>query len=204
VNFDAAEIYRGSNGDATKALYGRLQELGPAGLIALNLFRAQKCSERAKGYTRRHYKVEAYQRKSWSIDQLADVLQAHAVSLGMAWGWREDPDVLFGDRISWVFYVDTPYGQISFHSPERGRGPDYPGNWDGQRGASVARAIAFCQAVLDGVVLAASECDNPLFPGDPSTCQFDPCKCAENWPAETPAVAAAPEQAAPEQMGLFK
>ena len=29
------------------------------------------------------------------------------------------------------------------------------------------------------------ECMNPLFPGDPSTCQFDPCQCAENWDAES-------------------
>ena len=43
-------IYEGSNGDATRALYEHLQTLGPAGVIALNLFRAQKCSTRAKLY----------------------------------------------------------------------------------------------------------------------------------------------------------
>src|ERR1700676_464322 len=53
-------IYAGSNGDATKALYASLEKRGPVGLIALNLFRACKASERAKIYRGRSYKGAAY------------------------------------------------------------------------------------------------------------------------------------------------
>jgi hypothetical protein len=40
---DALTIYRGSDGEATKELYRRLESKGPLGLISLNLFRAAKC-----------------------------------------------------------------------------------------------------------------------------------------------------------------
>ena len=44
------DVYRASDGEATKRLYVELELLGPAGVIALNLFRACKNSERAKAY----------------------------------------------------------------------------------------------------------------------------------------------------------
>jgi len=34
-------------------------------------------------------------------------------------------------RALWVVYFELPQGQVSFHSPTRGSGPDYPGEWDG-------------------------------------------------------------------------
>jgi hypothetical protein len=34
------EIFNGSDGDATRALFSRLEKLGPIGLVAINLFRA--------------------------------------------------------------------------------------------------------------------------------------------------------------------
>ncbi len=42
------EIYDGSDGDATKGLYRELCELGAAGELAMNLFRARE------GLPRRH------------------------------------------------------------------------------------------------------------------------------------------------------
>lgn len=47
---DLIAVYRGSNGDVTRALYERLEHLGPAGAIAVNLLRACKTTERAKRY----------------------------------------------------------------------------------------------------------------------------------------------------------
>jgi hypothetical protein len=44
---DLVRIYEGSDGKATIALYQQLSVLGPAGIVAVNLFRAQKCSARA-------------------------------------------------------------------------------------------------------------------------------------------------------------
>lgn len=35
---EAAEACRGSDGDATRALYARLGQHGPAGVVAVNLF----------------------------------------------------------------------------------------------------------------------------------------------------------------------
>ena len=43
-------IYLGSNGDATRMLYRDLDRMGPMGVIGVNLFRACKCSARAKAY----------------------------------------------------------------------------------------------------------------------------------------------------------
>lgn len=41
-----------------------------------------------------------------------------------------------------VLYVEIPTGQVSFHSPTRGNGPDYEGDWDGAQGVSGDRIVA--------------------------------------------------------------
>lgn len=68
---NAADVYAGSDGELTKRYYSELETKGPIGLVAMNLFRAQKCSARAKVYRggvrgRGSYKSMAYERKSWS------------------------------------------------------------------------------------------------------------------------------------------
>ena len=60
-------------------------------------------------------------------------------------GWGRDEAQTFN---KWVLYVDLPEGQVSFHSPERYEGPDYPGQWDGRR-LSEERIISFCQRVFE-------------------------------------------------------
>ena len=141
------EIYRASNGAATKALYADLQAMRGLGPVAMNLFRAQKCSERAKKYRggipgKGSYRDMAYERKNWSLEQLCAALKTSSLQ----WGWKKDPAQPFH---SWVLYVDLPTGQVSFHSRDRYAGPDYPGDWDGIRGISPQRIILFCQRVLD-------------------------------------------------------
>jgi len=159
----ASGVFHQQNGEVTTAYYARLNQLGPAGQVAVALFRAQKRSSRAKDYRRGRYRRMAYDVKSWSIDEACRLLEKHGDELGIRWGWKEDPTVLFGERASWVLYVDLPVdlislqypgelgagpsGQVSFHSPHRGKGPDYLGAWDGQR-ASEARILAFCDAVV--------------------------------------------------------
>lgn len=140
---NAFEIYTGSNGEATTRLYKHLETLGPAGIIALNLFRACKCSQRAKAYSRR-YKGDAYGRKQWSLEQLAQALQAHP-ELAIRWGWKIDPSQTFHN---WVLYVELPL-QVSFHTAHRGVGPDYPGEWDQIIGVGPQRIIAHVQKLLD-------------------------------------------------------
>ncbi len=148
----AHEVYAGSDGALTRRFYAALEKRGAAGIIALYLFRAQKCSRRAKKYGPyagaggRSYRDMAYERKGWSLKQLTEVLREHSAQLGIMWGWGRDELQSFN---KWVLYVDLPQlGQVSFHSSERYEGTDYPGDWDGKR-ASEERIIKFCQRIFD-------------------------------------------------------
>ena len=113
-------VYQGSDGDATKALYAQLEQLGPIGAIALNLFRAQKNSERAKKYrggnSRGRYRDQAYDRKAWAMGNLAQALTAHAQSIALSWGWGIDAEQAYHTV---VLYIDLPTGQVSFHTDRR-------------------------------------------------------------------------------------
>lgn len=147
---DIMAIYAGSNGDATKALYQQLQLAGPRGLVAIDLFRACKASERAKVYRggqrgRGSFRRMAYEKKSWAIDNLAANLIDRADDLGIAWGWDIDPAQEFHRD---VLYIDLPTGQVSFHTHPRGKGPDYPGAWDRARGQASMRICQFCAQTL--------------------------------------------------------
>jgi hypothetical protein len=147
---DVWEIYQGSDGEATRALYAELEKHGPRGVIAVNLFRAQKNSARAKVYRggRRgsgSFKGLAYERKGWALGLLSAHLSKHGQELGITFGWgRDNTQPVY----PLVLYVDLPQGQISFHSASRYAGPDYPGQWDGQR-VSEERILKFCEEVLN-------------------------------------------------------
>lgn len=145
----AVEVYLGQDGSITTAYYSTLERLGPIGVVAVNLFRAQKCSSRAKVYRGRRFKEAAYDRKSWSMQNLVETLAKHSKALGISYGWKQDPATLFGQEPSWVLYVDLPQGQVSFHSPTRLAGPDYGGHWDGQH-KSAERILEFCDSVCLG------------------------------------------------------
>lgn len=152
--WDYAKIlstYSGSNGDQTKALYAALCERGAAGVVAMNLFRACKCSARAKVYKggirgQGSYKSMAYDRKQWSIDNLAKALTDFGANLRITWGWAEDPAQPVH---RFILYVDLPDGQVSFHTASRSAGPDYPGKWDGVRGEAPVRISKFCASLLE-------------------------------------------------------
>jgi hypothetical protein len=140
MTYDFAEVmavYLGSDGEATRALYAGLEsQHGAAGAVAVNVFRACKCSERAKVYRGRGYRGAAYDRKQWSLDNLAAALSRQADELGIVWGWGVDeaqPVHRF------VLYVDLPTGQVSYHTGVRRAGPDYAGEWDGVRGEGPRR-----------------------------------------------------------------
>lgn len=144
---NATEIYVKSDGKRTEYLYTRLQSLGPVGDVALNLFRAQKCSARAKVYRGTAVKNSAYGRKAWSMGLLCGVLVVHARALNIQWGWKADPNV---SRCPWVLYVDLPTGvQVSFHSTQRGVGPDYSGQWDGVPDVSAQRIVGWVQKLIN-------------------------------------------------------
>lgn len=142
---EVLRVYHGSDGDATTALYERLWRLGPAGAIAVNLFRACKNSARAKVYRGGGYRGAAYDRKQWAMDNLDKTLWQHAGALDLRWGWGEDEKQTYH---RWVLYVDLPTGQVSFHTKDRGTGPDYPAKWDGAVDASAGRICRWCAQLL--------------------------------------------------------
>lgn len=141
---EVARIYEGSDGAATRALYERLETRGLPGIIAVNLLRASKSSGRAKVYRGRDFRIAAYDRKQWSLDNLREAL-TDAGDAGPSWGWGEDPEQPVH---RFVLYVDLPTGQVSFHSATRGDGPDYPGQWDGIKGATPSRVIRYAGMLL--------------------------------------------------------
>ena len=147
---DILRIYQGSDGEATKALYARLEACGQAGFIAVQLFRACKASERAKVYrggnSQSSYRRLAYDRKQWSLDNLCAALMTE--TLGIAWGWGVDREQPVHCH---VLYIDLPTGQVSFHAGARSRGPDYPGQWDGMRGAGAGRVCSWVVRILGSI-----------------------------------------------------
>jgi len=147
TSLDVMCIYSGSDGNATRDLYAHLKTFGATGEIAINLFRAQKCSERAKVYRGGGYRGAAFERKQWSIDNLCKALTEHAATLGFGWGWGLDDKT---PHFPHVLYVELPTGQVSFHSPVRGLGPDYPRGWDGIPNQSVDRIVRWIGRVLEG------------------------------------------------------
>lgn len=142
-------VYRGSDAARTVALYDRLKAIGPIGLVAVNLMRACKASERAKLYKGR-YTGAAYDKKQWSMDQLCTQLGHDAEMLGIVWGWGIDPAQ---PKHKHVLYVDLPdgLGQVSFHTEQRGTGPDYLKPWDGQRGVGAGRICQFAAKLLEQI-----------------------------------------------------
>lgn len=161
----AREVFDGSDADITKEFYSALMLRGPAGAVAANLMRAQKASTRAKRY---HggirgvgsYSSLAYTNKNNAMIALCKLLEQHGRQLRIRFGWKQDPDVLFDRRVSWVLYIDLPQGQVSFHCPERLSGHDYAGEWDRQR-KSEERIIDFCQRVFEQGIDGALQL--PLF-----------------------------------------
>jgi hypothetical protein len=153
---DVYAIYEGSDGEATKALYAHLSTLGAEGAIAVDLFRAQKASARAKVYRggvrgRGSFRAMAYDRKGWALSNLAGALARSAADVGIVWGWGVDDKEPVHRH---VLYVVLPTGQVSFHSGERYTGPDYPGEWDGARGESVGRILRWVRRVVESGAIA--------------------------------------------------
>lgn len=140
-------IFEGSDGEATAALYRHLETSGPAGVVAVNLFRAQKNPSRAKVYRGGGYRGMAYDRKQWAMENLCNALAENPIPDIARWGWGEDPDQPVHNA---VLYIDLPTGQVSFHTGTRGDGPTYAGDWDGMRGHSADRILRWVARIAGG------------------------------------------------------
>jgi hypothetical protein len=176
----AIDVYSGSDGELTRRYYAELQTRGRIGTIAMNLFRAQKCSERAKVYRgglrgQGSFRNMAYERKGYSLQMLSMNLQELRGDdkIRIPFGWKRDLNVILGGDDSWVLYIDLPIGQVSFHSPIRYVGSDYDGDWDRQR-ASAERILAFCDAVMAGTPVPALM-EMEVIQTEP----VEPCSCAQ-------------------------
>ena len=142
----ALEVMNQKDGKVTKAWYAEMNSRGPAGQLAVALFRAQKRSSAAKHYRGGRFRRAAYDVKNWSLSEVCRILTAYP-ELRLRWGWKTDAAMeARSDPHDQVLYVELPQGQVSFHSSERLGGPDYPGDWDGVH-ASAERIIAYCDAV---------------------------------------------------------
>lgn len=137
----AQEAYDSRKPEETTAFYDVLIRRGPVGQVAFGLFRAQKRSHVAKGYRRRRWRNGAYDAKGEALRYLNAALAAHGA---LKWGWGRD---LMVDRYSHVLYVETPHGQVSFHSESNHGGPEFAGEWDGVREVSEKRVVRFCDDV---------------------------------------------------------
>lgn len=151
---DVTLIYQGSNGDVTLGLYRHLETLGPIGVIGINLFRAQKSSERAKVYRGGGYRGMAYDRKQWAMDNLCKALIEEGERAAIAWGWGEDPATIGYPH---VLYIDLPTGQVSFHTAARGPGPSYEKPWDGVTGQSADRILRWIGRLVAGTAVMAEQ-----------------------------------------------
>lgn len=141
------EVFAQNNGAVTVAFYEALAALGPLGLVARDLFRAQKRSNAAKRYKRGRFKREAYEVKQYAMSELAKTLTEHADALQITWGWGYDAP---REPHAWVLYVQTDdRWQCSYHTGARGNGPDFPLFWDG--GNSEAAMVAFVAHVIDAL-----------------------------------------------------
>ena len=148
-------VYQGSDGEATKTLYAKLLACGYAGVVAMNLFRACKASERAKVYRGSRYRGAAYDKKSWSIGNLCAALAERPLSPAITWGWAIDERARSeGSPHHHVIYIDVPTGQVSFHNGERGAGPGYAGEWDGAHKTAPDRICRWCADVLAAALVS--------------------------------------------------
>ena len=87
----AIEVFAGSDAEVTKSYYAILSKRGPAGLVAINLMRAQKCSSRAKLYRGGirgvgSFRSMAYDTKNWAMSNLCEVLDNHGARLKISFG----------------------------------------------------------------------------------------------------------------------
>jgi hypothetical protein len=136
---------------ATRALYARLDSCGPAGQVALNLFRAHRCITQAMNCDpeyRQHTRQisrKAYERKDWALRLLCRALMDHSVELRIPWGWSCDSR---DKRAPWSLHIDLPQGQVVFRNPCRLTGYDYVGRRDNPD-KSEERIIAYCDEVLN-------------------------------------------------------
>ena len=133
--------------------------MGPMGQLASLLFKAEKTNMQAKSYSgrapvsRRPYGDYSKDRMQEMLEKAIGLLDAHAKTLGIPWGWGKD-DV--PGKPPWVLNIDLPAGQVTYRLPERSIGPDYETGSEGDS-RNESRITGFCAGVLYGRWMYAEE-----------------------------------------------
>lgn len=124
MSLQAINPFQTTDGDEVIDYCTALCERGLIGGLAVCLFRTQNNSSRAKRNHRS--RSSRYENKNGQILTLCRFLERFAEGLAVDWGWREDDQQAYHRQ---VLYVDTPEGQVSFHTADRLQGPDYEKPW---------------------------------------------------------------------------
>lgn len=129
-----------------------LDSMGHLGQLASLLFKAEKARIQAKSYrgtapvSRQPYGDYSNDRMTKMLNEVIQLLDAHAKDMDVSWGWGEN-DV--PGSPPWLLSIDLPTGLVTFRMRERRLGPDYgQGAEDDSHNSD--RITKFCAGVLDG------------------------------------------------------
>lgn len=153
MEYRTEDVFRKRDGNLTVSLCVELAKRGLLGAAAVCLYQAQYSSARAKTY-RRSSKRVSYERKNIALMRMPRWLSRADI----AYGWGYDAT---SKNYEHVLYVELATGQCSFHSSERGDGPEFSGKWDSQ-GNSLTSVFAFCDSVLSLQMESPAICCMPF------------------------------------------
>lgn len=139
MDYKTEDVFKKRDGNATVALCVELSKRGLLGAAAVCLYQAQYSSARAKTY-RRSSRSNSYERKNIALMRMPRWLSRADI----AYGWGYDATSI---NFEHVLYVELATGQCSFHSSERGDGPEFRGRWNPEVD-SMTSVFRFCDQVL--------------------------------------------------------
>ncbi len=139
MDYKTEDVFNKRDGNATVALCVELSKRGLLSAAAVCLYQAQYSSARAKTYRRRS-KGYSYERKNTALMRMPRWLSRADIHYG--WGYDAT-----SKNYEHVLYVELATGQCSFHSSERGDGPEFKGSWNLEVD-SMTSVFRFCDQVL--------------------------------------------------------
>ena len=111
-----------SDAPLSRSLCRDLDSKGPIGQLASLLFKAEKAAMQAKSYvgkapvSGRPYRNYSQDRMREMLAKAVSLLDAHAVAMGVTWGWsRNDAP----GKPPWILCIDLPTGQVTYRVQER-------------------------------------------------------------------------------------
>lgn len=153
MDYKTEDVFKQRDGEATVTLCIELSKRGLLGAAAVCLYQAQYSSARAKTYRRRS-KGYSYERKNIALMRMPRWLERSSIEYG--WGFDAT-----SKNYENVLYVELATGQCSFHSSERGDGPEFKGRWNPEVD-SMTSVFRFCDQVLSLEMESPAICCMPF------------------------------------------